>query len=94
MHYCVALRGAQEEGHRITREGWNASGQWVVYRKGYPEGIPVDTDTARALRVEEGTVCRFLPYMLLRTADGAFVPWTPTQSDQAAMDWRIVGDKD
>lgn len=79
------LRG----GDRVTRKGWNAAGQWVVLQKGYPEGVAINANTADATGIPESTVCIFRPYLLLRTADGSFVPWQPTVSDALAKDWRI-----
>jgi Protein of unknown function (DUF2829) len=72
---------------RLTRETWNAPGQFVVLQAGYPDGIPINANTARATGIPEGTVCRFRPYLMLRTADGSFVPWAPTVSDVLAEDW-------
>ena len=38
----------------------------------------------------EGTVCAFRPYLMMRTADGEFVPWVASQSDLLADDWVTV----
>jgi hypothetical protein len=73
-------------GHRVTR--WNATGQYVVLQAGYPDGIAINGNAARATGLPEGTVCQFRPYLLLRTADGSFVPWSPTVSDVLAQDWQ------
>jgi hypothetical protein len=35
-------------------------------------------------------VCVFRPYLMLRTADGSFVPWAPTVSDVLATDWLTI----
>ena len=32
-----------------------------------------------------------VPYTYLRTVSGDFVPWVPSQTDQLATDWEIVG---
>ncbi len=74
-------------GKKISREGWNAGGQYVVYQRGYPNGIAINANTADATGIPEGTVCVFRPYLMLCTADGSFVPWAPTVSDVLAMDW-------
>ena len=81
-----------KHGGKITRSGWNAPGQFVVLQKGYPNGIPVNANTAEALGIEEGTVRAFRPYLLLQTADGSFVPWVPTVSDMLAEDWVTATD--
>lgn len=39
-------------GKKISREGWNASGQWVVFQPGYPNGVPINANTANPQRVQ------------------------------------------
>ena len=39
---------AVRSGRRITREGWNGRGMFVVYQPGYPNGIPCNANTAEA----------------------------------------------
>ena len=82
------------DGLRVARSGWNGAGLWVVLQKGYPQGIPINAQTSRATGVPEGTVCAFRPYLMIRSADGAFVPWVPTQSDLLEADWYAVTDYD
>lgn len=77
-------------GRKISRDGWNASGQYVVFQRGYPNGIPINANTAEATGIPEGTVCVFRPYLMLCTVDGSFVPWAPSQSDVLALDWITV----
>lgn len=76
-----------KRGHRIARVGWNGAGQYVVAQAGYPAGIAINANTARATGEPEGTVLRFLPYLMLRNAQGAFVAWVPSQGDMFADDW-------
>ncbi len=73
---------------RMQRAGWNGKGMYVVFQKGYPDGIAINANTAEATGLEQGTVCRFLPYLMLRTADGSFVPWLASQTDILAEDWQ------
>lgn len=77
-------------GFRLQREGWNGKGMFIVLQKGYPDGIPINANTAAATGLPEGTVCRFLPYLMMKTADGAFVPWLASQADILADDWHEV----
>lgn len=86
MEFGAAL-GALRGGKRLTRTTWNAPGQFVVLQAGYPDGIAINANTAQATGIPQGTVCRFRPYLMLRTADGSFVPWQPTVSDVLAEDW-------
>jgi hypothetical protein len=89
MDIGEALRAAQG-GDRVTREGWPVPGMYVVYQKGYPGGIAINANTAAATGIPEGTVCRFLPYLMLHTAGGDFVPWVISQSDALADDWQRI----
>lgn len=77
-------------GARVTRSGWNGKGLYVVYQAGYPDGIPINANTASATGIDEGTVCAFLPYLMMRTVTGAFVPWVISQTDALAEDWEVA----
>lgn len=79
-----------KDGRRVRRFGWNGKGMWLAYQAGYPDGIPINANTAQATGLPEGTVCRFLPYIMMRTVDGSFVPWLASQTDLLAEDWEIV----
>lgn len=74
-------------GLKVSRCGWNGKGMWVAYQAGYPDGIAINGNTATATGVAEGTRCRFLPYLMMRTVEGAFVPWLASQTDILATDW-------
>lgn len=79
-----------KEGDRVARKGWNGKGMYVVFQKGYPDGIAINKNTAEATGIPEGTVCMFRPYLMMRTVDGSFVPWVASQADILAEDWRKV----
>ena len=87
MTFGEALVAVKSGACRIARAGWNGKGMWLAYQKAYPDGIPINANTAQATGISEGTVCRFLPYLMMRTADGAFVPWLASQTDVLADDW-------
>jgi hypothetical protein len=87
--FSDALRMCKN-GEKIQRVGWNGKGMYVVYQKAYPGGIPINKNTADATGIPEGTVCRFLPYLMMKTADGAFVPWLISQTDAMAEDWLVM----
>jgi hypothetical protein len=89
MDFGDAIR-ALKAGQRVTRAGWNGPGQWLAYQKGYPDGIAINANTAEATGIPQGTVCRFRPYIMIRTAQGDFVPWLASQSDMLAEDWETV----
>lgn len=90
LNFGDALAAAVGGGAKITRAGWNAPGQYVVYQKGYPDGIPLNGNTAEATGLAPGTVCVFAPYMMIFNAQGVFVPWLASQGDLLAVDWETV----
>jgi hypothetical protein len=77
-------------GRKIAREGWNGKGMFVVYQRGYPQGIAINQNTSDAIGQPVGTVCKFLPYLMMRTAGGEFVPWLASQTDILANDWVAI----
>lgn len=77
-------------GAKATRAGWNGPDQYIVLQHGYPKGIPINKNTAEATGIPEGTVCRFLPYLMIRTTQGDFVPWLASQTDLLAEDWIVA----
>jgi hypothetical protein len=77
-------------GKRVRRAGWPASA-FVAYQPGYPDGIPVNANTARAFGIPEGTVKKFGPYLVLsgdESEGGMSVPWSPPMIALLATDWQ------
>lgn len=89
MDFSSALLNCKG-GFKIARKGWNGREMYVVHQKAYPEGIPINKNTAEATGIKEGTVCIFEPYLMMRTAKGTFVPWLASQTDLLADDWNTV----
>lgn len=77
---------------RICRKDWMKDGQYVVYQKGYPDGISCNKQTAEAWGIEEGSnfVCN--AYLQIRNADGSHSMWIPSMDDLLANDWCIVNE--
>ena len=46
MNFGQALEKVKN-GEKIFRHGWNGKGMFVVYQKGYPDGIPCNQQTAK-----------------------------------------------
>lgn len=88
MNFSEALEQVKL-GSKITRTGWNGKSQYVVYQPGYPDGISINANTAKATGLPEGSTGYFRPYLMFRTAQGDFVPWVATQTDILADDWAI-----
>jgi len=89
MDFQYALT-ALKEGKKVERSGWNGKDMFVALQKGYPEGIPINENTAQVLGEPVGTVHVFQPYLMMKTAQGSFVPWLISQTDALAEDWQIV----
>lgn len=73
-----------KEGGRVAREGWNGKGMWLCR---------VDWSQYQVNEVEHlaESTPRPLPWIGMRTADNAFVPWLASQTDMLAEDWVLVG---
>lgn len=81
---------AVKQGKKISRQGWNGKGMWVVLQKGYPEGVKANKNSQDTYGVPEGTIIKVLPYLAMKTVEGSFVPWLASQTDILAEDWGIV----
>lgn len=61
----------------VARKGWNGKGMWL-----------------RLVQPHEWAVSSLehdvLPFIGMKTAQGEFVPWVPSQTDLLADDWMIV----
>ncbi|AGR47230.1 hypothetical protein JIMMER1_101 [Brevibacillus phage Jimmer1] len=86
----MAIELMKEERIRVARRGWNGKDMFLAYQAGYPDGIPINKNTAEATGIKEGTVCKFQPYIMMKTADNTFVPWLASQTDLLAEDYYIV----
>lgn len=81
---------AAKDGERVARRGWNGKGMYVVFQKGYPDGIAINANTAEATGLPQGTICFFRPYLMMKTVDNEFVPWVASQTDILAEDWYVA----
>ena len=63
-----------KDGARVTREGWNGVGMWLMMASS------VDA------RTEFGTMS-LSPFIIMKTVDSSFVPWTPSTLDLLSTDW-------
>lgn len=89
MTFGLAIEAAKK-GKRIARAGWNGKGMFVVYQKGYPDGIPCNKNTAEAFGYKEGDLFKCRPYLQMRCADGSHQMWLASQSDILEEDWQII----
>ena len=89
MPFGLAIE-AMKAGYKVARAGWNGKGMFVVMQKGYPQGIPCNTQTAAAFGMKEGELFKCRPYLQLRCADGSHQMWQPSVSDCLEEDWFIL----
>jgi hypothetical protein len=89
MDFSEALK-AVKDGHRIKRSGWNGSEMFVVKQDGYPNGVPINANTANVTGFPVGQVHVFRPYLTMYTAQKDFVPWVASQTDLLAEDWEVL----
>jgi hypothetical protein len=85
-----AVNEMRHHGGKVRRRGWNGKGMYLVFQKGYPDGIPINANTAQATGIPQGTVCKFLPYVMMYTGHESFVPWLCSQADLLATDWELA----
>lgn len=79
-----------KRGCKVARDGWNGKGMFVVYQKGYPNGIPCNKQTAEAWGMNEGEFFKCNPYLQIRCVDGSHSMWVPSINDVLAEDWVLV----
>lgn len=89
MTFGIALE-MLKKGFRVARKGWNGKGMFVVFQKGYPEGIPCNKQTAEAWGISEGDLFKCNPYLQIRCVDGSHSMWVPSINDCLAEDWVII----
>lgn len=89
MDFGKALE-ALKVGKRVSRDGWNGKGLFVVYQKAYPQGIPCNKQTAEAWGLKEGDLFKCEPYLQINTTSGSHAMWVPSIGDVLAEDWYVV----
>lgn len=89
MTFGIALE-LLKKGCKVAREGWNGKGMFVVYQKGYPDGIPCNKQTAEAWGMNEGDLFKCNPYLQIKQVDGSHSMWVPSIGDVLAEDWVVV----
>lgn len=91
--FSYALKQVRS-GKKISRLLWLSVKDehediFVVYQKGYPDGIPCNRQTAEAWGLNEGDLFKVKPYLQIRNADGTHSMWQPSVDDILAKDWFV-----
>lgn len=79
-----------KNGKKVARKGWNGKGMFVVYQKGYPQGIPCNEQTAKAWGLQPGDLFKCEPYLQIRMVNGSHAMWVPSINDILSEDWYVV----
>jgi hypothetical protein len=79
-----------KRGSKMQRVNWNGKGMFVVYQKGYPQGIPCNKQTAEAWGMNEGDLFICNPYLQIKNVDGSHSMWVPSINDVLSEDWQVV----
>lgn len=77
LAYPAALEKAKN-GWVIAREGWNGKYQYVFLA------------TSGTFDAKDFTVGTLQPFLVMRTAQGTYVPWLCSQTDALADDWIAI----
>jgi hypothetical protein len=70
-----------KEGFKVSREGWNGKGMWLILVDDWTLAIKYESVVAGLLP---------LPFIAMKTADNGFVSWLASQTDMLADDWSLV----
>lgn len=70
--------GLIKSGCKVARDGWNGKGMWIELQ-------PTIT-----IPGQDGTLHTILPFIMMRTVKGEWVPWLASQTDILATDWVLV----
>jgi hypothetical protein len=83
-----------KEGHMVTNRNWNGKDMFLFRQMGYPDGVPANENTSKAMNIPLHMEVCVEPYIMMKNASGFLVPWIPSQMDIFSDGWEIVdGDK-
>lgn len=83
MDFSEALQ-VLKSGERVRRAGWNGKGMFLFVIKSWVGQTYHDISYTYTLPHLH------LPFIALKTADGAVVPWLASQTDLLAEDWEVA----
>lgn len=92
MDFADAIK-ALKAGARVSRQGWNGRGMWLVLVPGTPSAqLRKGTPYQGALGQDE---CEILPHIDMWTTNAhgrrAMLPgWLASQTDMLSEDWEVV----
>ena len=79
-------------GNRVTREGWNGKGMFLILIQGTFNVAPAPNSPYYLNLPRDQTLIDIAPHIDMYTAQGNFQPgWLASQADMLADDWDIIG---
>lgn len=89
MNFEDAL-AALKFGKRVTRNGWNGKGMWLVLVPGSTITVVPDRPLGVVAPELIGQSLSYRSHIDMKTVDGDIVPWVASQTDLLADDWKIA----
>jgi hypothetical protein len=83
--------GLIKEGQRVTRHGWNGKDMFIFLVPG--SNFKVNRPPLLGI-YPEGTEINYHSHIDMKTADGTIVPWSASQTDLLAEDWKLYKGKE
>ena len=77
FNFGTALYYMRDYNEKVSRAGWNGKGMYIYY-------VPTPEEKVSSEELVHE------PYIALKTADDKIVPWTASQTDLLATDWKLV----
>jgi hypothetical protein len=77
-------------GGKVTRQGWNGWGMWLVLVPGSVIRVAADRPLGMVAPELVGRELEYRPHIDMKTVDGQIVPWVASQSDILAEDWAVA----
>lgn len=78
------------DGGRVTRDGWNGQGMFLVLVPGSTFTVDAERPYGRAVPELAGREVQYRDHIDIFTTSGRFGPWTATNGDLLADDWRAL----
>lgn len=78
------------EGYNVRRKGWNGANQFVFHVNDASFNICIDTENDEPSDEPKFESHKLEPFLVLKNAQGKYVPWIPSQGDLDAEDWELV----
>jgi hypothetical protein len=78
---------ALKAGEKVARAGWNGKGMWLELVT--PDEYLVNKHNI-PFAARDAQASSLLPFIMMKTADDKYAPWSASQTDVLAEDWSIL----